>query len=156
MVHTDPTCGPIKTFSWCCSHGLFSYAELPFGLRSAVEKLMDLQNCCCGYFFSQFVHCLHWQGLYPAHAFGSPPLWKILWIFNVCIGKAFIQCMHWFSTKSFYRRVHIQKAFLQCGKAYESSRRWFWFNICHKFFNVCAIRALTQQMLSWAFKLFSL
>ena len=108
------------------------------------------------FFSSQYVHCLHWQGLYPAHAFGSPPLWKILWIFNVCIGKAFIQCMHWFSTKSFYRRVHIQKAFLQCGKAYESSRRWFWFNICHKFFNVCAIRALTQQMLSWAFKLFSL
>ena len=25
-------------------------------------------------FFSQFVHCLHWQGFYPAHAFGSPPL----------------------------------------------------------------------------------
>jgi len=68
------------------------------------------------------LQCLYWKGLYPVHALVS--------------------------TKSFYRRVHIQKAFLQCGKAYESSRRWFWFNICHKFFNVCAIRALTQQMLS--------
>ena len=68
------------------------------------------------------LQCLYWKGLYPVHALVS--------------------------TKIFYRRVHIQKAFLQCGKAYESSRRWFWFNICHKFFNVCAIRALTQQMLS--------
>ena len=68
------------------------------------------------------LQCLYWKGLYPVHALVS--------------------------TKSFYRRVHIQKAFLQCGKAYESSRRWFWLNICHKFFNVCAIRALTQQMLS--------
>ena len=65
---------------------------------------------------------LYWKGLYPVHALVS--------------------------TKIFYRRVNIQKAFHQCGKAYESSRRWFWFNICHKFFNVCAIRALTQQMLS--------
>ena len=69
------------------------------------------------------LQCLYWKGLYPVHALVS--------------------------TKIFYRRVNIQKAFLQCGKAYESSRRWFWFNICHKFFNVCAIRALTQQMLSW-------
>ena len=69
------------------------------------------------------LQCLYWKGLYPVHALVS--------------------------TKIFYRRVNIQKAFLQCGKAYESSRRWFWFNICHKFFNVCAIRALTRQMLSW-------
>ena len=69
------------------------------------------------------LQCLYWKGLYPVHALVS--------------------------TKIFYRRVNIQKAFHQCGKAYESSRRWFWFNICHKFFNVCAIRALTQQMLSW-------
>ena len=65
------------------------------------------------------LQCLYWKGLYPVHALVS--------------------------TKSFYLRVHIQKAFLQCGKAYESSRR---FNICHKFFNVCTIRALTQKMLS--------
>merc|ERR1712173_233713 len=68
------------------------------------------------------LQCLYWKGLYPVHALVS--------------------------TKIFYRRVNIQKAFHQCGKAHESSRRWFWFNICHKFFNVCAIRALTQQMLS--------
>ena len=40
------------------------------------------------------LQCLYWKGLYPVHALVS--------------------------TKSFYRRVHIQKAFLQCGKAYES------------------------------------
>ena len=84
----------------------------------------------------------HWPQWWPGKkTLTIPSLWKI----DHRCGLACILV----STKSFYRRVHIQKAFLQCGKAYESSRRWFWFNICHKFFNVCAIRALPQQMLSW-------
>ena len=102
------------------------------------------------FFSSQFVHCLHWQGLCkPSACFWFPSAVKNLMDLPCLYWKGLYPVHALVSTKSFYRRVHIQKAFLQCGKAYESSRRWFWFNICHKFFNVCAIRALTQQMLSW-------
>ena len=31
--------------------------------------------------------------------------------------------------------------FLLCGKAYVSSRLWFWCNVCHNFFNVCIGKA---------------
>ena len=35
-------------------------------------------------------------------------------------------------------------ASLRCGKAYVSSRLWFWWNVCHNFFNVCIGKAFTS------------
>ena len=35
-------------------------------------------------------------------------------------------------------------ASLRCGKAYVSSRLWFWWNVCHNFFNVCIAKAFTS------------
>ena len=43
-------------------------------------------------------------------------LWKILWIFNVCIGKAFIQCMHWFPLKSFIVELTYRRPFSSVEK----------------------------------------
>ena len=39
---------------------------------------------------------------------------------------------------------------LRCGQAYVSSRLWFWWNVCHNFFNVCIEKAFTQRGLSCA------
>ena len=43
-------------------------------------------------------------------------LWKILWIFNVCIGKAFIRCMHWFPLKSFIAELTYRRPFSSVEK----------------------------------------
>ena len=43
-------------------------------------------------------------------------LWKILWIFNDCIGKAFIQCMHWFPLKSFIVELTYRRPFSSVEK----------------------------------------
>ena len=62
MVHTGPikendsqgglSCFQYKlSFLAHCSHGLFSCVELHFGLLSAVEKLMYLQDCGFGEMF---------------------------------------------------------------------------------------------------------
>ena len=39
---------------------------------------------------------------------------------------------------------------LRCGKAYVSSKLWFWCNVCHSLFNVCIGKAFTQRGLSCA------
>ena len=58
MVHTKKSF--FSSVSWCCFHfpvwthcslGLFSCVELHFGLLSAVEKLMYLQDCGFGEMF---------------------------------------------------------------------------------------------------------
>ena len=41
-------------------------------------------------------------------------------------------------------------ASLRCGKAYVSSRLWFWWNVCHNFFNVFISKAFIQRKLSCA------
>ena len=59
----------LMLFSWTfflC--GVTFWASLRCGKAYGSSKLLLQLN------FSQFVHCLHWQGFYPAHAFGSPPL----------------------------------------------------------------------------------
>ena len=74
-----------KSVSWCCFHfpvwthcslGLFSCVELHFGLLSAVEKLMYLQDCGFGEMFVT---------ISSMSALVRPlPAWAFMCIFKLC------------------------------------------------------------------------
>ena len=82
MVHTHKKNSSV---SWCCFHfpvwthcslGLFSCVELHFGLLSAEEKLMYLQDCGFGEMFVT---------ISSMSAFLRPlPAWAFMCIFKLC------------------------------------------------------------------------
>ena len=88
MVNTGGAIKKFSSVSWCCFHfpvwtncslGLFSCVELHFGLLSAVEKLMYLQDCG---FVEMFVTISSMSALVK-----PLPAWAFMCIFKLCTLK---------------------------------------------------------------------
>ena len=95
MVHTKQKVF-FSSVSWCCFHfpvwthcslGLFSCVELHFGLLSAVEKLMYLQDCGFGEMFVT---------ISSMSALVRPlPAWAFMCIFKLCpLKDGFLHIYH--------------------------------------------------------------